>query len=131
VEVDRRSVPGETRESVVASIEEAISLARQKFPEIDATVELPFYGKPFEIDPESRVVTETLAAIGEGTGKPGEVMGFRGASDARFLAEAGAQVVVCGPGDITLAHTARESIDLDELEMGAVVYALAFAKLLS
>lgn len=131
VEVDRRSVPGETRESVIESVKAAVELARRRFPEIDATVELPFYGKPFEIDPESRVVTGVLASIEEATGSAGEVMGFRGASDARFLAEAGADVVVCGPGDITLAHTARESIDLDELERGALTYALAFAKLLS
>ena len=56
---------------------------------------------------------------------------FRGASDARFLFETGADVIVCGPGDITLAHTARESIDLAELEQGAVAYARSFASLLS
>jgi acetylornithine deacetylase/succinyl-diaminopimelate desuccinylase-like protein len=35
-------------------------------------------------------------------------------------------VIVFGPGDITLAHTAKESIDLDDLERGAMSYALAF-----
>jgi acetylornithine deacetylase/succinyl-diaminopimelate desuccinylase-like protein len=59
------------------------------------------------------------------------MMGFRGASDARFLSEAGADVVVCGPGDLGVAHTARESIDLAELERGAVAYASAFARLLA
>ena len=44
--------------------------------------------------------------------------------------ESGTDVVVCGPGDITVAHTAREYIDLAELERGALAYALAFAKLL-
>ncbi len=35
-----------------------------------------------------------------------------------------------GPGDIMLAHTARESIDLDQLATGAACYALGFARLL-
>jgi acetylornithine deacetylase/succinyl-diaminopimelate desuccinylase-like protein len=59
------------------------------------------------------------------------MMGFRGASDARFLSDGGTDVVVCGPGDISVAHTAAESLDLAELERGAVAYALAFARLLS
>ncbi|MDP9068937.1 MAG: M20 family metallopeptidase [Actinomycetota bacterium] len=130
-EIDRRSVPPETKEDVIASVEKAVELARERFPELDATVELPFYGDPFEVEPSSEVVTEVLGSVEDALGSPGEIMGFRGASDARFLAAQGADVVVCGPGDITLAHTAHESIDLDELERGAVAYALAFARLLS
>lgn len=129
-EIDRRSVPPETRESVIASVEAAVALARERFPNIDARVELPRYGDPFEVSESSEIVQQTLAAVEDATGREGEIMGFRGASDARFLSQAGADVVVCGPGDITLAHTARESIDLDELERGAVAYALAFARLL-
>ncbi len=64
------------------------------------------------------------------TGADVEVIGFRGASDARFLFETGCDVIVWGPGDITLAHTARESIDLGELANGALAYAGAFATLL-
>jgi acetylornithine deacetylase/succinyl-diaminopimelate desuccinylase-like protein len=70
-------------------------------------------------------------ATAQACDRPAELMGFRGASDARFLAAAGADVIVCGPGDINLAHTARESVDLDEVEQAAVSYALAFADLLS
>ncbi len=130
-EIDRRSVPPETKDDVIASIHRAVGLATERFPDIDARVELPFYGDPFEVDMGSEVVTSALASVEEALERPGEIMGFRGASDARFLAAAGAEVVVCGPGDITLAHTAHESIDLDELERGALAYALAFARMLA
>ncbi len=130
VEVDRRSVPPETRESVIASVEEAVESAKKRFPDIDATVELEFYGEPFVVEAGARLVQDVAAATGAATGRPPELIGFRGASDARFLAQAGADVVVCGPGDIALAHTARESIDLEELEQAAVAYALSFARLL-
>ena len=130
-EVDRRSIPGETKESVVASVQAAIDIAKQKYPEIDATIELPVYGKPFEVRDDSVVLADVMSAVTDARGSDAEVMGFRGSSDARFFSEAGSDVVVMGPGDITVAHTAHESIDLAELEVGAVAYASAFARLLT
>jgi succinyl-diaminopimelate desuccinylase len=130
VEVDRRTVPGETIDSVRGSIDAAIALARERFPELDAHVELLFNSKPFEVDRNSAVVAAMATSVAEATGSEPEIIGFRGASDARFLFEAGADVVLCGPGQIELAHTADESIDLTELERAAVAYAGAFARLL-
>lgn len=130
IEVDRRTVPGETYESMLATLHEAIGRAREKFPEIEATIDVHSSGDPFEVDDEARVVKEAVAAVSEVTGAPADVVGFRGASDARFMAESGADVIVLGPGDIKVAHTAREYIDLDELEQGALAYALLFMRLL-
>ncbi|HEX2241056.1 MAG TPA: M20 family metallopeptidase [Actinomycetota bacterium] len=131
IEVDRRTIPGESPEQVEASIAAAVDLARESFPDLDATVNLALSAQPFEVAEDSRIVTEVTRAAAEVSGAAAELMGFRGASDARFLAEAGAEVVVCGPGQIELAHTSDESIDLEELERGARLYALAFARLLA
>jgi succinyl-diaminopimelate desuccinylase len=131
VQVDRRTIPEESRESVLDSIGAAIELAKHRFPDLDAVVEIDFFAEPFEVQEDSRVARALSAAIAEATGKPAEVMGFRGASDARFLSEGGADVVVCGPGDISVAHTADEFIDLAELERGAIAYAHAFSRLLA
>lgn len=130
VEVDRRTIPGETEEEVRAQIERAIELAKQTYPDIDAVIDIPVFGQPFEVDPDARVLSDLCAAVAEAQGRAAEVIGFRGSSDARFFADAGSEVVVCGPGDITVAHTAREYIDLDELFRGALAYATAFARLL-
>jgi acetylornithine deacetylase/succinyl-diaminopimelate desuccinylase family protein len=131
IEVDRRSIPQESQEDVRASIDAAIDLARERFPDLDATVELAFGATPFEVAEDAPLVTEMVGALTEAIGRPAEIIGFRGASDARFLRDTGADVVVCGPGDIAVAHTARESVDLDELERCAVAYALTFARLLA
>ncbi|MDQ3878922.1 MAG: M20 family metallopeptidase [Actinomycetota bacterium] len=131
IEVDRRTIPGETKEDVIASIESAVDRAKQTFPDIDATIDLEFYAPPFEVNEAAPLVECVTSAVAEARGKPAELMGFRGASDARFFADAGIDVVVCGPGDIAVAHTVRESILLDELADGAVAYALAFARLLA
>lgn len=130
LEVDRRTIPGETEEEVRAQVERSIELARETFPDIDARVEIPIFGRPFEVSENARVLADVCAAVTDAQGSAAEVIGFRGSSDARFFADGGAEVVVCGPGDIALAHTARESIALDELYRGAVAYASAFARLL-
>lgn len=131
IEVDRRSIPGETPEDLLAQMEEAVELAKQRFPELTASVELMFAGNPFEVDENSEVVQKVSGAIEAVTGNPAELIGFRGASDARFMAEIGAQTVVFGPGDIATAHTAREHVRLDEVEACAAIYAGSFASLLS
>jgi succinyl-diaminopimelate desuccinylase len=131
IEVDRRSIPGETPEDLIAQMEAAVERAKERFPELSATVELMFAGMPFELDETSRLVATVSDAIESVTGRPAELIGFRGASDARFMAEIGAQTVVLGPGDIAVAHTARESIDLDELQTCALIYAEAFDRLLT
>lgn len=131
IEVDRRTVPGETADSVLASVETALELVRERFPELDAEVELILAADPFELPADAPFVGRVTAAVSEALGHEAEVIGFRGASDARFLSEAGADVVVCGPGDIAVAHTANESLDLDELERAARAYAVTFARLLA
>ena len=130
IEIDRRTIPGETNDDVIAQFEAAVERARSAYPDLDATVEIVDSGPPFEVPEDARLVTEMVAATREATGAEPEIIGFRGASDARFLVGTGAEVIVFGPGEIALAHTAKESIDLDELERGAVAYALAFARLL-
>lgn len=130
IEVDRRTVPGETYDSMLATLEQAIALAKERFPDIDASVDVHSSGDPFEVAADAPIVTEAVSAVTDVIGAPAEVMGFRGASDARFMAEQGADVIVLGPGDIQVAHTAREYIDLDELERGALAYALLFTRLL-
>ena len=129
-EVDRRTIPGETEDEVRAQVEAAIELAKEDFPDVNARVEIPVFGEPFEVNEDARILEEVCGAVTDTQGRAAEVIGFRGSSDARFFAEHGADVVVCGPGDITVAHTAREYIDLDELERGAVAYATAFARLM-
>jgi acetylornithine deacetylase/succinyl-diaminopimelate desuccinylase family protein len=126
IEIDRRTIPGETNEDVIAQFEAAVERARSIYPDISAEIEIVDSGSPFELPADAPLVKTMVDAAMQATGREVEIIGFRGASDARFLAEAGADVIVFGPGDITLAHTAKESIDLDDLERGAMSYALAF-----
>lgn len=130
-EIDRRTIPGESRDGVAASIRAAIAAAREEYPDLDADLELAFEAPPFEVPETSPVVAAVAEAATETRARPAEIIGFRGASDARFFAAAGTDVVVFGPGDIRQAHTVGESIELAEAVRGAEAYARAFARLLT
>ena len=129
-EIDRRTLPGETEDDVLAHFDTAIGRARETYPDLEAQAEIVSFGAPFEVSADAALVKTMASAVEDVTGTAAELIGFRGTSDARFFSEAGAEVLVFGPGDIMLAHTARESIDLDQLATGAVCYAMAFARLL-
>lgn len=129
MEVDRRIVPGEDEASAIETFRQAIAKAKERFPDIDAEIEVVGSGPPFEIDEDAPLVQAAVEAVAH-TGRSPEIVGFRGASDARFFAETGADVIVFGPGDIAVAHTAHESIEIDELADGALAYAWLFAKML-
>jgi acetylornithine deacetylase len=48
---------------------------------------------------------------------------FRSHSDANLLHEAGSEPVVCGPGDLAVAHTRHEHVSLEEVRRAARLYA--------
>ena len=54
-----------------------------------------------------------------------------GITDARFYVnEACIPTVICGPGSLTVAHTANEWVALEELEAAARIYARVFVRFL-
>ena len=58
-------------------------------------------------------------------------MGFTGITDARFyINEARIPTVILGPGSLTVAHTANESISVSELVAAARTYARIFVAFL-
>jgi acetylornithine deacetylase/succinyl-diaminopimelate desuccinylase len=66
-------------------------------------------------------------AVAEETGAPPPFVGFTGITDARFyINDARIPTVILGPGSLSLAHTANESIGVDELLAAARVYARLF-----
>lgn len=131
IELDRRTLPGEDEDSVRAGIEAALAAARRRVPDLQAEVMLELSGGAFEVSADAAVVRAMAAGVTAATGAPARLTGFRGASDARFFAEAGIDAIVCGPGDIAVAHTADERVDLSEVAAGAVAYAVALSDLLA
>jgi acetylornithine deacetylase/succinyl-diaminopimelate desuccinylase-like protein len=110
IEVDRRTLPGETENFVRREI--AALLRRKKLAaKISSTKLAP--ALPLETDARRPLVQRFLRATGQT--RPVGVDYF---CDAAVLAAGGIPSVVFGPGDIAQAHTADEWISLAQLERG-------------
>lgn len=108
IEIDRRTLPGETENSVRREI--AALLSRRKIrARITSFKDAPAF--PLETDPKLPLVQTLLRTANQL--KP---LGVDYFCDASVLAAGGIPSVVFGPGNIAQAHTSDEWISLKELE---------------
>ena len=69
----------------------------------------------FYTAPDSQLVLRTRAALGRGMGREPELIRYRFATDGRHMAPYGIPVLGFAPGEEEMAHTAGESISLDQM----------------
>jgi acetylornithine deacetylase len=121
IQVDRRTVPGESTSGVVAEIENVLAEVREANPEVKVSAHSLLTYEP--LDPAAgKSLAERVGAVLEGMGLPGDATGAGYGSDAATLALAGVPSIVLGPGDIAQAHSADEWLALDELEKAVDAY---------
>ncbi len=131
IQLDRRTVPAENRETVCADFREVFGrLSRQdpgfradiaRMPEGQATMD----HLAFVTDPEHPLVRAVAEAVQTVTGEPAQLAPFPAWSDAGFLAvHGGIPAVVFGPGDISQAHCPAEWLATSQLLRATQVYAL-------
>ncbi|WP_134729954.1 M20 family metallopeptidase [Amycolatopsis nivea] len=117
--IDRRVLPGQTRDEALATVTGLIDAAG-KF-DYDAAV-LAF-AEGSELDPQHPFVTEVREAADDAP-----VRGLKLGTDARFLRnQLGIPTVVYGPGSMTVAHTADEYVPVAELTAAARAFARLYA----
>jgi len=130
VEVDRRTIPGETAGQVAAEFQAIFDRLAAEDPSFRAELGSQDFSPASEVAPDARVVRAAVAAL-TGTGLSPEPVGFSGATDARILnLQAGVPAVVLGPGDLALAHSTAERIPVADLVTAARVYARLYATFL-
>jgi acetylornithine deacetylase/succinyl-diaminopimelate desuccinylase family protein len=128
VDVDRRTVPGETDpEEVLAPFVRLANSIRQEHPEVDLAFAIREWVPAAEAPADSAVARTVREAVLAETGRPPADVGLTAITDARFYVnEARIPAVICGPGSLTAAHTANEWVAVDELRAAARIYARAF-----
>ena len=121
IQVDRRSVPGETSSEVVDSFGSAIAAFENRRPSSDITWKVTIDTPALEYS-RSEDFSGRLTEVLEGLGRKGAGTGVTYATHAGELSEAGIPSVVIGPGDIAQGHTKDEWIDVGELTTGVDIY---------
>ena len=122
--IDRRLLPStETIAGAMTELESVLTAAGE--PSGSWTLEQLTGTNGFRMSPEQPLVRGFCDAVTEVTGRAAEFRVPIGASDARFFAASGMQIVIFGPGDGHEGHAANESIDeRDLVDACAIQYAV-------
>jgi succinyl-diaminopimelate desuccinylase len=123
--IDRRLIPGETRESAVAEIVATLDDIANQDPAFRYELDVdPLKSHiPANITDDSSPIVQALrASITKVTGQePEYFVAWAGATDGRFYRQAGIDTVGYGPGGEN-AHGANEAVQIDDLVTQARVY---------
>lgn len=122
LEIERRTLPGETGDDVVAEIQHVCDRVRQSVPGLRADVEHVFSQLPSDVA-EDAPICSALADALRGCGEPVRVAGMSAWTDAALLNAAGIPAICFGPGDMMLAHANAEWVELAEVDRAADVLA--------
>jgi len=112
--LERRTVPGETPDSVQRELETLLDRIRGERPRLRAQLRRLFVRDPMEADRASAVAVALAAHVARVTAKPAVFAGMGGWLDSSLLDRAGIPTVVIGPAGEGL-HGVEEWVDLDSV----------------
>jgi acetylornithine deacetylase len=120
--LERRTVPGETEQQVVAEVQAIINELAQGDPDFKAELRATLVREPFEAAIDSPIVRHVDRAVTAVTGNEPIHAGQGPWMDSALLAAAGVDTVVIGPAGAG-AHADEEWVDLDSVEKVAGIVA--------
>lgn len=122
IEIDRRLLPGEKADAVLAHYQRLLDGLKAQHPSLDAAMEPPMLvDEALETAPDSAPAQVASAVLAE-MGLDATPCGVPFACDASKLSRQGVPSIVFGPGSIDRAHTAAEYVEIDEVEKAFEFY---------
>jgi acetylornithine deacetylase/succinyl-diaminopimelate desuccinylase family protein len=132
VQLDRRWVTTETVEQVFQDLEDLLARVRAARPGLKTELARMPEGMatmvhgPLVIDPGHPLVRAARGALAEEGLDAGDTTVFPAWTDGALIArEAGIPTLIWGPGELSLAHSAEESVPVEDVLRAARLYAAA------
>ena len=132
---DRRSIPGETFELMCAELESVLAAVEAEMPGLGTTLRRMPGGMAtlehvaLKTSPSEAIVDAVAAARRRVCGRAGELGAFPAWTDGALLAAfAGIPTVILGPGDLAVAHSPEESVEIAQVIDAARIYAVTGAE---
>nr|MDO8083147.1 ArgE/DapE family deacylase [Candidatus Freyarchaeota archaeon] len=132
ITIDRRYIPEENEEEVVAEFLQTVEAAKAKTKALALEPNAIRMYKPFKTTPDKPIVKKLAAAVKHVTGSDPLFIGASGASDMGYVAEKGHDVAIMGVGDLlSNFHGADESINIEDMVKYAkeLVHLLCYQKI--
>jgi acetylornithine deacetylase len=113
--IERRTIPGETAQSVEVEIQHLLDVIRVQDPTFHASLRTVFVREPLDVSPETPIVHVLRKHASSVLGREPQLVGSSGWMDAALLSAAGIPTVVFGPAGEGL-HGAVEWVDLESVQ---------------
>lgn len=117
--------PDVDQQPVLQLIDQARAAVQATHPQCRFECEELFWAHGYELNPHEMVFASLERAY-RAVDLPWRPGLFRSHSDANLLHDLGMRPVICGPGNLAVAHTRDEHISLSEVERAAGLYAAMF-----
>lgn len=118
--IERRTIPGESAFDALSELEllcAGIKTRRQTF---EAVISMGASQAPSDVAVDAPIVT-ALGKACLNTGHRSHIAGLSAWTDAALFNEAGIPAICFGPGDISLAHSAEEFVEVGEIDSAVSV----------
>jgi len=120
LEIDRRTLPGETREDVYRELQDLIANVSSAHPQFKFEIDGPTIDvHPLDVPTDDPIVDTILSAYRFVTGNTIEPSAFFGGTDAPHF---GFPTVIFGAGSLQQAHSIDEYVEIDEMVAATKVY---------
>ncbi|MEM9583018.1 MAG: M20 family metallopeptidase [Pseudomonadota bacterium] len=119
IDLDRRTIPGETTADVHAELHKVLERAKLRAPDLDYEIATPFLDlPPLDTKSDSPIMRAMVSACGVVTGAA-KVSPFPGSTDAPNFR---CPTVICGPGDLAQCHSLNEYVEIAQIEDAVRIY---------
>jgi len=120
IEIDRRTIPGETYEGFCKELTELLDPLKNEIPDFNYELLAPsLYTPPLKTDMGSPVVTAIIEAHKRVSNREPEFMTFPGSTDAPNF---GCPSVICGAGALEQCHSINEYVPISEMKTAVGIY---------
>ncbi|TWT49429.1 Acetylornithine deacetylase [Rubripirellula amarantea] len=122
IELDRRLLPGESRDQVLQHYQQIIDVVATKHPGMDVVMHPPMLSdRPLETEATSPAVQTMVTVLNE-LGHDATLIGVPFCSDASKFGALGIPSMILGPGSIDQAHAAVEWIECEQVIQASEIY---------
>lgn len=120
LELERRTIPGESTNTLRQELDAIIAMCRRRDPQFQASVALGLVREPFEAPADAPLIALLRDSAAPVLGAPPPIAGASFWADAALLQASGIPTVMFGPTGAG-AHAAHEYVELDSLMQLAAI----------